>query len=198
MLVSKKLILASGSPRRQHLLRQIGLTFEVRESGIDEDEYSGSDPGQHVVTLSRLKASSVGASCDNAIIIGADTIVVVDGVILGKPVDEADAARMLRVLSDRSHDVYTGFTLLDRPSNKMLTQVELTRVTFRRLEEEEIQEYVSSRAPMDKAGAYGIQDDKGAVFVARVEGCFYNVVGLPLTKVYLALREIQREVGLTG
>ena len=147
-----------------------------------------------MASLSERKAAAVARSYDDAIVIGADTIVVVDGTALGKPRDPADASRMLRNLSGRSHDVYTGFTLIDRPSNKSATAVERTGVTFRRLSEEEIGEYIASGSPMDKAGAYGIQDDRGAVFVERIDGCFYNVIGLPLTRFYVTLREFQKQL----
>jgi len=194
MLLKKKLVLASGSPRRQHLLRQIGWPFEVRESGIDEGSESAGDPIRHVSGLSERKAQAVGESFKNAIIIGADTIVRIDGGILGKPADRADATRMLRMLGGRTHEVYTGVTLIDRPSGRRATAVEVTRVTFRPLEEDEIRDYVSSGSPMDKAGAYGIQDDMGAVFVERIDGCFYNVVGLPLSRLYVTLREFQKQL----
>jgi septum formation protein len=194
MLVKKKLILASGSPRRQHLLRQIGLPFEVRESGIDEGSESAGDPVRYVSGLSERKAEAVGKTIDNAVIIGADTIVRIDGEILGKPVNRDDAARMLRMLSGRTHEVYTGVSIIDRPSGRRMSAVEVTRVTFRPLEEDEIRSYVSTGAPMDKAGAYGIQDDMGAVFVDRIEGCFYNVVGLPLSRLFVMLREFQKQL----
>ena len=193
MLV-KKLVLASGSPRRQRLLRQIGLPFEMRESGIDEGSESAGDPVERVSGLSERKAQAVGESFTNAIIIGADTIVRIDGENLGKPSDRADAIRMLRMLSGRTHEVYTGVSIIDRPSGRRVTAVEITRVTFRPLEEDEIREYVSSGSPMDKAGAYGIQDDMGAVFVERIDGCFYNVVGLPLSRLYVTLREFQKQL----
>lgn len=192
MIGSKKLILASRSPRRQHLLRQIGLDFEVRESGIEEDFDTSKAPRENVLLLSREKASAVASSFRNAIILGADTIVVLDGEILGKPFDEADAIRMLKKLSGRIHKVFTGFTLIDRPSDRSISASEMTRVTFRRLSQMEIADYVRSGSPMDKAGAYGIQDDYGAVFVEKIEGCFYNVVGFPLARFFLTMRDFQK------
>jgi septum formation protein len=183
------LVLASRSPRRQSLLRQAGFTFEVKESGVDEESAPGVEPREYVAALSERKASAVGRLYDRAIVLGADTVVVVDGAMLGKPSDAAEARRMLGLLSGRSHEVYTGFTLLDRPSNMRSTAVELTRVTFRPLTGEEIRDYVATGSPMDKAGAYGIQDDLGALFVERIEGCFYNVVGLPLMRLYVTLRD---------
>ena len=125
---------------------------------------------------------------------GADTIVAIDGHMLGKPVDADDAKRMLRRLSGRTHTVHTAFAIVDRPSNLTAVEVEATRVTFRVLEADEVDEYVSGGSPMDKAGAYGIQDDYGAVFVSRVEGCFYNVMGFPLARFFVTLRNFQEQV----
>ena len=196
MVVKKKLVLASASPRRQALLKQIGLQFEVRESRVDEEGESGLRPKDYVTTLSKKKASVVAMKEDNAIVIGADTIVVIDDKMLGKPSDEHEAAQMLKTLSGRTHEVYTGFTLYDRPTNKSVSTVEITKVTFRSLDADEITEYVRSGSPMDKAGAYGIQDDYGAVFVEKVEGCFYNVVGFPLAKFYTTLKEFLQQLGL--
>lgn len=196
MIVKKKIILASRSPRRQNLLRQLGLDFIVMESGIDEDLDHIKIPIDHVTILSQEKASTVAKGVENGFVIGADTIVVLDKNILGKPKDEKDAFTMLSALSGRTHEVYTGFTIHDRPSNKYLTDYELTKVIFRKLHAQEIIQYISSGSPMDKAGAYGIQDDYGAVFVEKIDGCFYNVVGFPLTKFYLAMEVFQKELGL--
>jgi septum formation protein len=192
--VKKKIILASRSPRRQSLLRQIGLQFDVQESNVDEALDLMVSPEEYVRALSLKKAEAVGKLVENAFVIGADTIVVLGGRFLGKPADEKDATRMLRQLSGRVHTVCTGFTILDRPSNESITEAEETRVTFRALSDDEISEYVASGSPMDKAGAYGIQDDYGAVFVEKVEGCFYNVVGFPLTKFYVALKRFEQRI----
>jgi septum formation protein len=196
MTVAKKIILASRSPRRQVLLRQIGLTFDVSESGVDENLDGAPDPLEHVAILSQRKATEVGHKYSDAFIIGADTIVVLDGVILGKPTDPADAVRMLLTLSGKTHKVYTGFTIIDRPSDQQITDVAVTEVTFRDITPSEIDAYIQTGSPMDKAGAYGIQDDYGAVFVEKINGCFYNVVGFPVTKFYLALEQFQRTLGL--
>jgi len=190
MIVKKKIILASRSPRRQLLLRQLGLAFEVRESGIDESFDELQSPVDHVNILSHRKAADVGHNYSDAFVIGADTIVVLDDAILGKPVDPEDATRMLTTLSGRTHRVYTGFTILDRPSDQFLTDYAVTEVTFRKLIPEEIVAYIRTGSPMDKAGAYGIQDDYGAVFIKKINGCYYNVVGLPLTKVFQTLLRI--------
>jgi len=196
MIVKKKIVLASRSPRRQILLKQIGLEFEVKESGVDEAFDHIQSPIDHVTILSHRKAIEVGKNIEEGFIIGADTIVVLNGNILGKPADEADAIQMLNTLSGRTHQVFTGFTILDRPSDRYLTDYQVTDVTFRNLYQEEIKEYVRSGSPMDKAGAYGIQDDYGAVFVQKIEGCFYNVVGFPLTKFYLSMQIFQKQIGL--
>ena len=196
MHISKKLILASRSPRRQLLLKQIGLSFEIRESGVDEGTADAMTPEQCVRFLSKKKAEAVARDENDAIVIGADTIVVLDGDMLGKPQDASDAARMLKRLSGRTHQVYTGFTLYDCSSGDTRSEVEVTSVTFRRLGEEEIDAYVLSGSPLDKAGAYGIQDDYGAVFVERIEGCFYNVVGFPLAKFYTTFLEFQQQLSV--
>jgi septum formation protein len=196
MIVKKKIVLASRSPRRQILLRQLGLTFEVCESGVDESFDERQSPADHVNILSHRKATDVGQKYSDALVIGADTIVVLDDIILGKPVNPDEANRMLSALSGRTHRVYTGFTILDRPSNQFLADYAVTEVTFRKLIPYEIDAYVRTGSPMDKAGAYGIQDDYGAVFVEKIDGCFYNVVGFPVTKFYLALERFQKQLGL--
>ena len=196
MIVKKQLVLASRSPRRQLLLKQIGINFDIRESGVAEDFDEQKTPAENVQRIAFDKASSVARQYHNAIIIGADTVVVLNGKIFGKPVNEQDACSILQTLSGQTHQVYTGFTLFDRPSNQFVSSVETTDVTFRKLSKEEILEYIRSGAPMDKAGAYGIQDDYGAVFVERIEGCFYNVVGFPLTRFYLVMEQFQQQLGL--
>jgi len=195
MVVKKKLVLASQSPRRRSLLKQIGLDFEVRESGIPEDFEDDKSPSENVRALAMRKAAAVAEQFTNAIVIGADTTVVLDKKIFGKPRDEEDAVKMLESLSGRTHQVYTGFALYDRPSNRSVSGSEKTDVTFRTLKRDEIIEYVKSGSPMDKAGAYGIQDDYGAVFVDRIEGCFYNVVGFPLTNFYTTFHRFQEQLG---
>jgi len=180
----KPIILASRSPRRSHLLRQIGISFTVQESGVDETVPEGTSPDQTVRMLSLEKARKVAERIGTGIVIGADTIVVLNGVVLGKPISEADAARMLRLLSGKTHTVYTGLALVDAETGKSCVDLEKTEVTFRPLTEREIEQYVKSGSPMDKAGAYGIQDDYGAVFVEKINGCFYTVVGFPLSKFY--------------
>jgi septum formation protein len=187
MQYKRPLILASASPRRARLLKQIGIDFTVDPPHIDE-EYNGSDPVSFARETSRRKVLEVAHRYNDALILGADTIVVLREHILGKPGDTAEAKRMLSSLSGAVHEVITGITIIERPSDTIVTDHELTRVWFRDLSADEIEDYIRSGSPFDKAGGYGIQDDHGAVFVRRVEGCYYNVVGLPLSKVHSLLR----------
>lgn len=184
----KRLVLASQSPRRAQLLRLIGLEFEIRNSEVGENGTAPSEPVEHVLTLSRRKAERVASHENNALVVGADTVVVIDGEILGKPEDETHAFWMLRRLSGEMHRVFTGFTLIEMPGGRSFSDYEVTEVHFRQLGDEEIWAYVRTGNPMDKAGAYGIQDES-AVFADRIDGCFYNVVGFPLTKFYVQMRE---------
>ena len=175
-----KLVLGSGSPRRSAILRGIGLPFEIVTADIDESQIAGEDPVSYVRRLSQAKAMKVwrGLKSNKSFVLGADTIVVLDGQLLGKPVDQADAQRMLMRLSGRSHDVMTAFALCT-PEGVCDVHHSITHVHFRSVTAEEIEAYVATGSPMDKAGAYGIQDDAGQ-FVDRVEGSFSNVVGLPV------------------
>lgn len=174
------LILASGSPRRRQLLEQIGLTFAVRSSDVDESVSPGLTPAQVVESLSARKGEAVAAEAvPGDLVLSADTVVALDGAILGKPRDRAEAEAMLTALSGRTHQVYTGVTLLQ--DGRRLTEHEVTAVTFRPLSPEEIAAYVSTGEPMDKAGAYGIQG-LGALLVERLEGDYFNVMGLPLCR----------------
>lgn len=191
MTLTKRLILASRSPRRLSLLRQIGFSPEVIPCDIPEDFDAAKSPDENARFLAREKAWTVARSVADGYVVAADTIVVVDGLMLGKPVDWDDAVRMLSLLNGRTHEVVTAFAIIDRPSGKERVEAETTRVTFRPMSREEIVSYVDGGSPMDKAGAYGIQDDYGAVFITRIEGCFYNVVGLPLAKFHLTLSDFQ-------
>jgi len=190
-MYAQKLILASQSPRRAQLLTLVGFQFETRPSHFDESQIQVPDPEKHVLELSRAKARQVASQVDQGIVIGADTIVVLDDGIIGKPHDPAQARQMLNRLSGRFHKVYTGFTLIERPGDRTMSDFEVTSVHFRDLAEWEIEHYVSTNSPMDKAGAYGIQD-QSAVFADRIEGCFYNVVGFPLSKFYTAMMTFVR------
>jgi septum formation protein len=185
------LVLASASPRRKKLLEQIGLEFQVKVSAFDEDSVpTHLPPPDYVQLLAQSKARAVAQNLDfKAIVIGADTTVIVGGQILNKPADAADAARMLGLLSNRTHEVCTGIALIETATNRIITDVCRTEVRFRALDTVEISGYVASGSPLDKAGSYGIQDDFGAVFVQEIRGCYYNVVGLPLELLYRRLRD---------
>ena len=177
------LVLASASPRRRDLLVRLGLDPDVRPTDSDET-WPGGDPGAAVEVIALRKARGVRAP--GALVLGADTVVVLDGDVLGKPTGTADARAMLARLSGRTHTVYTGFALVR--DGRTLTDHRATRVTFADLSRAEIDAYVATGSPLDKAGAYGIQDDAGALLVASVEGDYLAVVGLPLQAVYGALR----------
>ncbi|OGU05360.1 MAG: septum formation protein Maf [Geobacteraceae bacterium GWC2_55_20] len=184
------IVLASASPRRTELMELAGLTFNVVPADICEDVLPGETPVDHVLRLSREKADAVAASTNGRFFIGADTIVVLDGAILGKPVDEADAYRMLAALSGREHEVITGFTVFDKVSCIHISRSVSTEVTFKALDEREINGYIASGCPMDKAGAYAIQG--GAVhFVRSISGSYTNVIGLPMTELYEVLQAMQ-------
>jgi septum formation protein len=195
MNIKKKIILASSSPRRQFLFRQIGFDFEIVPSNFEEVFDTSMSPQENALKLSKAKAFDIAEKFQNAFVVGADTIVVLNGDIMGKPRDDSDALLMLKKMSGREHIVYTGFTIVDRPSNKFISEIESTAVKFRDLDQEEIINYIKSGSPADKAGAYGIQDDYGALFVEKIDGCFYNVVGFPLTKFYITLKKFQSGLG---
>ncbi|AZR73289.1 septum formation inhibitor Maf [Anoxybacter fermentans] len=187
----KKLILASASPRRRDLLKQIGLEFDIIPSNVDET-IKESDPVQLVKKLALLKAKDV-AQRANGLVIGADTIVVDGQTVLGKPGSKKEAFQMLKSLSGRKHQVMTGVAVVDSENNNEWVDVEITQVYFRDLSDAEIERYVASGEPMDKAGAYAIQG-KGALFVEKIEGCFFNVVGLPLLKTVQILKKADAEI----
>lgn len=208
---SREIILASSSPRRLDLLRSLGLSFAVMPSHIDEEVEHAGGPDALVVDLALAKARAVaklissGASQitasvrpdgraagnsdarGNCLVLGADTVVVLDGEVLGKPSSESDACAMLARLSGRAHDVYTGVALLDLASGTEQCCQVVSRVTFRKMQTAEIEAYVSTGEPMDKAGAYALQGT-GSAFVERIDGCFTNVIGLPIPHVVQLLR----------
>ena len=178
------LILASQSPRRRELLGLMGLDFTVRVADIDETMDPGLPAAREVARVSRLKAQAVPREEDD-VVIAADTIVVCEGKILGKPRDEADAFRILSLLSGRSHEVMTGMTVLR--GGEAVTHTEVTKIHFRQLHPEEIRAYIATGEPMDKAGAYGIQGG-AALFADGMEGDYYNVMGLPVCRLGMILR----------
>lgn len=186
MLRPGQLVLASASPRRQEILSAAGFSFTVKIADIPEKRLPEEGPVDFVRRLSRLKAEAVGAT-GGEIILAADTVVVLDEHILGKPREADEARRMLRLLSGREHEVITGICLKHRGG--AIADTERTRVRFVPLDEEEIAGYVATGEPMDKAGAYAIQG-LASKFIDRVEGCYFNVVGLPIALVYRHLKSI--------
>lgn len=185
----RKIVLASASPRRKQLLKQISLDFIVRASNFDEDQIYNENPEQYVMQLAKSKAADISSEEEfrDHIIIGADTTVYFNGQYLNKPKNEAQAKNMLISLSNSWHQVYTGICVIDNRNFIINTDYSVTDVKFRKLSEEEIDYYISTKSPLDKAGSYGIQDDFGALFVEQIRGDFYNVVGLPLVKLYQML-----------
>ena len=184
-----KIVLASQSPRRRQLLGQMGLEFTTQSPEIDESAFHGRDARDLVETLSREKARWVARQqTPDTLVIGADTVVVLDGAILGKPRDGAEAEAMLAALSGRDHQVFTGVTLCQ--GDRILTQAEETQVTFRPLTGQEIRQYVSTGEPMDKAGAYGIQG-LGGLLVEGIRGDYHNVMGLPIQLLGRMLKEMK-------
>ena len=185
-----QLILASQSPRRKELLGLFHIPFAVQVADIDEAMDPGQDPAQEVARVSKLKAMAVGREPED-VVIAADTIVVLGGQILGKPTDEAHARAMLTALSGRDHQVMTGVTVLK--GNTCLTHTEVTDIHFRPLSQKEIAGYVATGEPMDKAGAYGIQGG-AALFADKLQGDYYNVMGLPVCRLFLMLRAVAPEI----
>ena len=187
-----KLVLASGSPRRQELLSMLGVDFKVIPPDIDENDVVGHTPVETVELAAWTKAQWVAKQLADGAVLGADTIVLLDtGEVLGKPLEAGAAMEMLFSLSGRSHQVVTGVALLDPSNDRMEVFHVVTRVFFRQLSSDEIHRYVATGEPLDKAGAYGIQG-KGSLLVERIEGCYFNVVGLPLPR----LGEVLRDFGI--
>lgn len=183
-----QLVLASGSPRRRKLLGQLGLDFVIVPSHIEEEEYAHLPPAARVTALARAKAEAVAQSLAEAVVVGADTLVVCQGQVLGKPASKAEAEAMLNFLSGKTHEVYTGVAVIGVPGRICREAWERTEVRFRQLNEREIKAYIATGEPLDKAGAYGIQG-LGALLVEGINGDFFNVVGLPLVKTAMLLEE---------
>ncbi len=188
MHIKVPLILASGSPRRKRLLQQLGLDFDIQVSDVDESFEADMLPADVVEQVAERKALAISPGSPGSLTLAADTIVVLNGQILGKPGSIAEATATLRSLSSNQHAVYTGLALSHPASKRMITAHEKTTVHFGQMSDSEINAYVASGSPMDKAGAYGIQDDQGALFVSHIEGDFYNVVGLPLHRLYQLIK----------
>ena len=181
------IILASGSPRRRELLEMLGLSFEVLPARGEELPHPELSPGELVAALSAAKAEEVAALRPQALVIAADTVVSVDGRVLGKPKSAGEAGDMLRSLSGRSHRVYTGVSIIK--DGRLYSETECTEVRFRPLSEEEIKAYVATGEPMDKAGAYGIQG-YASLFAEGIDGDFFNVMGLPLCRLGIMLNKL--------
>ena len=180
-----RVILASGSPRRQELLKFVIPEFDVIPSGAPEE--ADGHPSKRVVELALIKANDIAAQHPDALVIGADTLVAIHGQVLGKPRDEQEAVAMVRMLSGRTHKVYTGLALI--ADGKARTSCCVTRVTFAHMTETEIHAYVATGESLDKAGAYGIQGFAGK-YIRAIRGCYYNVMGLPLHTLYRMLNEL--------
>ena len=187
--MSRPLVLASASPRRRELLQQIGLDFTVAVSQVVESAYDATSPGKLVMELAQAKAEWIQSGPAGAVIIGADTVVVVDEHILGKPADEEDAVSMLRLLRGREHQVYSGVAVVDTQSGLKIREYEMTRVFMREYADDEISHYVATGEPFDKAGSYAIQG-RGALLIRGIEGCYTNVVGLPLARLGQMLKKV--------
>lgn len=176
-----RIILASSSPRRKALLKQIGLDFEVIPSTVSETWDRGTAPAAVAQALALRKAEDVARRISSGLVIGADTLVLLEGSILGKPASRQEAVQTLEALSGKPHDVITALAVIEVENRRVILGEENTRVYFREIPRDEIEAYVDTGEPMDKAGAYGIQG-RGILFVRRIEGCYTNVVGLPIPK----------------
>lgn len=184
----KKIILASKSPRRKKLLKQVGLSFSVDASNFDERSVSAKKPGDLVRLLSLAKVNAVAHKYKDAIVIGSDTIVFYGGEVLGKPETKKKAKEMLRKLSGKTHSVFTGYAVIDTKTKKNISGHVETKVTFKNLTDKEISAYVNRDEVLDRAGAYGIQDS-ASLFVEYIKGDYSSVVGLPLIEIYKALKK---------
>ena len=189
----KKVILASGSPRRRELLDQMGIDYEVVVSDVDETSMEDIAPYELVQALARLKAQAVvkaiSAEKEKVLVVGADTIVVLENEILGKPANSLEATKMLRKLSGKMHIVYTGVAVVSTQDGLEEVFTEQTNVYMKNMSHDEIEKYVLTHEPLDKAGSYGIQG-KGGVFVEKIEGDYFSVVGLPISRLYESLKRL--------
>ena len=185
----KDIILASGSPRRKELVGNLPYNFKIIAKEVDETFDLALSPQENVMMLAKQKAIVVANEHPESFVVGCDTVVVIDGIILGKPVDEEDAKRILRLISGKTHTVFTGVCILCAMENVDIRFFEETKVKMKALADDEIDWYIKTGEPMDKAGAYGIQQ-KGAIFIERIDGDYFNVVGLPLNRLYVELGKV--------
>jgi septum formation protein len=190
--IQERLLLASASPRRREILQSLGFEFEILPSEVDESEVPWNDPVSGARLLAEIKAVGAQASRPRKTIIGADTIVLCEGKVMGKPGDAAEAVQMLERLSGRMHEVVTGIAVI-HPPNIRIVEAESTKVYFRRLLDSEISRYIGTGEPFDKAGAYAIQGYASA-FIEKIEGCYFNVVGLPVARLFKMFRDLELEL----
>lgn len=188
----KPLILASASPRRRELIARLGVSFSVSPADVDESKFPGENAVAFACRIAHDKALTIASATNNGIVIGVDTIVVIDGEVMGKPESPEAARAMLEKLSGRTHEVVSGVAVIEMPSGKTFIESAATNVRFKALSRLEIDRYVASGEPLDKAGAYGIQG-VASLFVEGISGCYYNVVGLPLNLLYETLLEFGME-----
>jgi septum formation protein len=184
---ARRIVLASASPRRRELLTLLGLRFEARAADLDEEPLPGESPAATAERLARAKAQAIDPGPGEALVLGADTVVVLDGAVLNKPRHRAEAERFLARLSGRTHDVITGLAVRACPEEDTVSERVVSRVTFAPMSRDEIAWYAATGEGLDKAGAYALQG-KGAVFVSAVDGSYTNVIGLPVERLYLHLK----------
>lgn len=189
LTVTDSFVLASKSPRRVELLQQMGIPVEVMPADVDETFLLDETPGKHALRLSEIKAETIAVFRPESWVLGADTIVVIDEEILGKPTDSSEAGVMLRKLSDRLHEVFTGFTIINKKRKIKVGEAVRSQVRFKKLSEEEIRWYIETPEPYDKAGGYAVQG-LGAFFIREIHGSYTNVMGLPLCEVAEATQKI--------
>jgi len=187
--MKQKIILASTSPRRKELASAMGLEFEIIPSSYEEDMSLNLAPKELVQVLSYGKAKAVADKLNSGIVIGVDTIVCINDKKLGKPKSNQEAFQMLKNLSGKFHQVYSGVSIIDCKTKKSIKDFEVTKVKFRKMTENEIKAYIQTREPMDKAGAYGIQG-LASIFVEKIEGCYFNVMGFPVHNIYKNLKKL--------
>ena len=190
-LIEKTIYLASTSPRRKELLERICADIKIIDPSVNESIPTHAEHGKLAISIAKIKIDEAIKLCPQGnIIITADTIVSVDDLVLGKPKDKTEAKEMLMLLSGNTHFVYTGFCIYNPRNKKVFSKVVKTEVTFNKLNMADVDLYIASKGPFDKAGGYGIQDSFGSVFVKSIKGCYYNVVGFPISEIYTHLRGI--------
>ena len=193
IMPNRKIILASKSPRRKELLEQIGLRFKIRESEYQEDMKAKDDPYELVKFLALQKTKDVARHYDDAIIIGADAFIIYEDHFIGKPKNESEAKEMLKNFSGKEHSVVSGFAVIDTKNNITVNDYGEAKVKFKKLNDQEIEDYIVTGEPIDKAGGYAIQGKAGG-FIESINGDYYSIIGLPLNKVYCALRKMGLDI----